>query len=270
MNMNDLFSLKGKVALVTGGVGLLGREHGKALSEAGAHVVVCDMDQTACESVAKELPGEHLGLRLNVNDKSSVETALSTVRKRFDGIDILINNAAVNDKFESPIAAAEQSKLENYPEALWRQMIDVNVTGVFLCSQVIGSDMARRGKGSIINIASTYGMVGPDQSIYQRPDGSQPFYKSAAYITSKGAVISMTRFLATYWGRQGVRVNSLSPGGVENCQDEYFVKNYSAKTPLGRMANPSDYKGAVLFLASEASSYMTGSNLVVDGGWTAW
>ncbi len=268
--MNDLFSLEGQTAVITGAAGLLGRQHCRALASAGANVIVADLDGAACAAIAAELPTDSLGVVLDVTEPASIAAMMAVVGERYGRIHILVNNAAINDMFENPAAAAEQSKLENYPLALWQKSLNVNVTGVFLCAQAVGRQMAGQGGGSIINIASTYGIVAPDQALYRRPDGSQPFYKSPAYPTTKGAVLALTRYLAAYWGEAGVRVNSLSPGGVENGQEPYFVAQYAARTPLKRMACPDDYHGALLFLASRASAYMTGANLVVDGGWTAW
>lgn len=265
----NLFSLENKVAVVTGGCGLLGKEHCKALADAGANVVVADMDESKCRSYAMQMGSQHLGIGVNVTNIHSLRIAKERILQKYGTIDVLVNNAAINDMFENPTAAAEQSKFENYPLDLWDKSIQVNITGVFLCSQTLGGVMAEKKSGSIINIASTYGMVAPDQSIYKNEAGKQRFYKSVSYPVTKGAVISFTKFLAAYWGDKNVRVNTLSPGGVENNQDSFFVSNYSKRTLLKRMAAPTDYKGAIVFLASEASSYMTGANLVVDGGWTA-
>ncbi len=270
MNDTTLFTLEGKTAVVTGALGLIGRKHCEALAAFGANVIVADLDAGASAEFAATLPAPSLGLALDVTNPDSITTLRDAVLARFGHLDVLVNNAAINDMFENPAMAAEQSRFENYPPAMWQKSLEANVTGVFLCSQILGTPMARQGKGSIINVASTYGMVAPDQSLYKTPDGRQPFYKSPAYPTTKGAVIAFTKFLAAYWGADGVRVNTLSPGGVENNQQEYFVRNYSARTMLGRMASPTDYQGALVFLASDASAYMTGANLVVDGGWTAW
>jgi NAD(P)-dependent dehydrogenase (short-subunit alcohol dehydrogenase family) len=265
----DLFSLADKVAVVTGACGLLGTQHCEALAAAGAKVVVADLDEAAAQRVADGLGDGHLPVRLDVTDKDSLQAARQRIWATYGRIDVLVNNAAINDMFENPLLAAEQSKFELYPLEMWDRSWKVNVSGVFLCSQVLGGVMAEQGGGSIINIASTYGMVAPDQTIYRDKEGRQTFYKSPAYPVTKSAVIGFTKFLASYWGPRKVRVNSLSPGGVENGQDVFFRSNYSSKTLLGRMAAPSDYKGAIVFLASEASAYMTGANLVVDGGWTA-
>ena len=185
MNSLELFSLKNKIAIVTGALGLIGKNHCRALAEAGANVVVCDFDETKCKSFASELPTKSIGIGVDITNKSSVENLRDKTLKEFGKIDILVNNAAINDMFENPQAAAEQSMFENYPLEMWQKSLDVNVTGTFLCSQVIGTEMAKAEKGSIINIASTYGIVGPDQSIYKKPDGTQSFYKSAGLSCNK-------------------------------------------------------------------------------------
>jgi NAD(P)-dependent dehydrogenase (short-subunit alcohol dehydrogenase family) len=277
----DIFSLDGRVAIVTGACGLLGTQHCEALAAAGASVVVADLDENAGRRVAANLPvssgnggghlsGEgHLAIGLDVTSTASLQAARERILEKYGRIDVLVNNAAINDMFENPLLAGRQSMFEHYPLEMWDRSWKVNVSGVFLCSQVLGGVMAERGGGSIINIASTYGIVAPDQSIYRNEAGEQTFYKSPSYPVTKSAVIGFTKFLASYWGDKNVRVNALSPGGVENQQDPFFKNNYSRKTLLGRMAAPSDYKGAIVFLASDASGYMTGANLVVDGGWTA-
>jgi NAD(P)-dependent dehydrogenase (short-subunit alcohol dehydrogenase family) len=267
--MTNIFSLKNKTAIVTGALGLIGKKHCEALAQAGANVVVADMNEAEAETFAKKLGENHTGLKIDVTNESSLKSAREKILARYRTIDVLVNNAAINDMFENPGLAKELSAFENYPLDAFKKSLDVNVTGVFLASQVFGTVMAEQGSGSIINIASTYGIVGPDQSIYRDECGQQTFFKSAVYPVTKGAVINFTRFLAAYWGNKGVRVNTLSPGGVENNQNEFFIQNYSAKTLLGRMAKSSDYQGALVFLASEASAYMTGANLVIDGGWTA-
>jgi NAD(P)-dependent dehydrogenase (short-subunit alcohol dehydrogenase family) len=268
----DRFSLRGRTAVVTGAVGLLGREHCIALGEAGAHVVATDLDQGACDALAEELASRDIrstGVASDITDKSSLERLRDAAIGRSGRIDVLVNNAAIDDKFD-PGSDLETSRFENYSLERWRRSLDVNLTGTFLSCQVLGAEMARKRRGCIINVASTYGIVAPDQSLYVGPDGRQRFFKSAAYPATKGAVLALSRYLAAYWGSTGVRVNALSPGGVEAGQDAHFIENYSKRTPLGRMARRDEYRGALVFLASDASSYLTGSNLVVDGGWTAW
>ncbi|HEY6901137.1 MAG TPA: SDR family oxidoreductase [Puia sp.] len=266
----DIFSLEGKVAIVTGACGLLGTRHCEALAAAGAKVVAADLREEGCEKVTAGLVGSgHLAIGVDVTSTASLQAARERILAAYGRIDVLVNNAAINDMFENPLLAGQQSMFENYPLEMWDRSWKVNVSGVFLCSQVLGGVMAENGGGSIINIASTYGVVAPDQSIYKNEAGEQTFFKSPAYPVTKSAVIGFTKFLAAYWGKKNVRVNALSPGGVENGQDTFFMANYSKKTLLGRMAEPTDYQGAIVFLASDASAYMTGANLIVDGGWTA-
>ena len=266
------FDLGGKVAVVTGALGLLGREHCFALAEAGARVVVTDVDGAGCAAFADELASitavKTLGVGADITNEDAVEALTERTLGAFDRVDILVNNAAIDDKL--PSGTAEDSRFENYALERFRRSLEVNVLGTFLCAQRLGRRMAQKGGGSIINIASTYGVAAPQQELYRRADGTQAFFKGPAYPTSKGAVLQFTRFLAAYWGNAGVRVNALSPGGVAQDPDPHFRAEYASRTPLGRMAKASDYRGAVVFLASDASSYMTGANLIVDGGWTAW
>lgn len=266
--------LRGRVAVVTGAAGLLGRQHAAALAAAHAQVVLVDLDQAAVDDATTELaawsPHPAVGVAADVTDPRCVRALRDLILVRFGRVDVLVNNAAVNDRVESPELGLDASRFEHYPIEQWRRVMDVNVTGVFLPSQQLGAAMAAAGRGSIINVASTYGLVAPDPQLYARPDGSIPYVKSAAYPASKGAVLALTRFIAAYWGHAGVRANALVPGGVENGQEPWFIANYARRTPLGRMARADDYRGAVVFLASDASRYVTGTALVVDGGFTTW
>jgi len=272
--MDSQFSLNDRVAIVTGALGLLGRQHCHALAAAGASVVAADLDEDGCEEFAEDLAAEEgvasMGFRVDITDPATLLHARDYVLDQFGHIDILVNNAAINDSVEQHEGDADLTRFELFPLESWKRSLDVNVTGTFLCCQIFGTPMAEQGSGSIINVASTYAIVAPDQSLYVRPDGTRLMFKTPAYPTTKGAVLSLTRYLAAYWGKAGVRVNALSPGGVYNSQEPFFVEQYSARTPLKRMAHDDEYKGAVVFLASDASSYMTGANLVVDGGWTIW
>jgi NAD(P)-dependent dehydrogenase (short-subunit alcohol dehydrogenase family) len=265
----DLFNLQGKIALVTGSLGLIGKEHCRALAHAGATVIVADLNYEACAEFASTLPNEAVGLAFEITSEQEVINAAAWVESTFSSLDILVNNAAINDHFQINSDILAMSAFENYPVDMFEKSWEVNVKGLFLCSQKFGQLMVKKGKGSIINIASTYGLVGPDQSLYQNEAGEQLFYKTPAYPTTKGAVINFTRYLSAYWGKNGIRVNTLSPGGVENGQTDYFIQKYAQKTSLNRMAQTNDYAGALVFLASDASAYMTGANLVVDGGFTS-
>lgn len=268
------FDLSDRVAIVTGALGLLGRQHCDCLAEASAYVVALDLDEAACVRLAHELEQRHgrpaLGIGADIVSQAALERARDRILSRFYRIDVLVNNAALDDKVEADASGRNLRRFEHFPVETFRRALDVNVTGMFLACQVLGSPLAEQKYGSIVNVASTYGLVAPDQKLYREPDGTQTFFKSAAYPTSKGAVVSFTRFLAAYWGPQNVRVNALCPGGVRAGQPDHFIEAYAARTPLERMAEPGDYRGALQFLASDASRYMTGAALVVDGGFTAW
>jgi len=271
----DKFQLHGRVAVVTGGAGLLGREFSRTLAEAGAGVVVADINPTAAEAVARDLQNQGyqaLGLALDVTNPQSANALVSRTLEHFGRLDILVNSAALDPKFD-PEALARgivPGRFEDFPLDLWNQALAVNLTGVFLVTQACVQPMLQQGKGSIINICSTYGLNGPDQRIYVREDGQRVAYKPVYYTVTKAGILGFTKYLAAYYAGTEIRVNALTPGGVYNNHEEYFVRNYAAKTILGRMARKDEMNGALLFLASDASSYMTGANLIVDGGWTAW
>jgi 2-deoxy-D-gluconate 3-dehydrogenase len=275
MTILDKFNLKDRVAVVTGGVGLLGKEFCRTLAEAGAAVAVVDLNGEATTKVADELVKsgyKAMGFATDITKPESVNAMVQAVVENFGRLDILVNSAALDPKFD-PDAAAKgiaPGAFEDYPLEQWNAALNVNLTGMFLVTQACVKQMNAQGKkGSIINICSTYGLNGPDQRIYIK-DGKRVAFKPVYYTTTKAGVMGFTKYLAAYYAETEIRVNALTPGGVFNNHEEYFVKNYSAKTILGRMAKKDEMNGALLFLASDASSYMTGNNVVVDGGWTAW
>ncbi len=264
--------LDGRVVAVTGGAGLLGSEFCRTLAEAGARVVIADLNAAAAGAVADSLCEKGyaaLGVGTDVTSTASTQGMVAAALDHFGRLDILVNSAALDPKFDPQHGPQHTNSFEEYPLEMWEQALSVNLTGMFLCCQAAVRPMLAQGKGVIINICSTYGLVGPDQRIYERP-GEPTRYKPACYSVTKAGVLGLTRYLATYYAGKDIRVNALTPGGVFNNHDETFLKAYSARTVLGRMARRHEMNGALLFLASDASSYMTGSNLVVDGGWTAW
>lgn len=276
MTVMDSFDITGRVAVVTGGAGMLGVKHAEAIAEAGGIPVLVDIDGEGVTSRAGEIAAamkvDALGIETDITDAEAVERMLKTVLKAFGRVDILINNAANNPKVEEQGETRTWERLEDYPLDTWNLDLAVGLTGAFLVSRAIGCEMAKQGSGVILNIASDLGLIAPDQRIYARegvPDDQQPV-KPVTYSVVKSGLIGLTRYLATYWADKGVRVNAIAPGGVLQDQDEKFVERLSALIPMGRMANPDEYKAAILFLISDASSYMTGSVISVDGGRTCW
>jgi NAD(P)-dependent dehydrogenase (short-subunit alcohol dehydrogenase family) len=275
MKIQEKFDLTGRVAVVTGGVGLLGAEFCRTLAEAGAAVAVVDLNGSASQATADSLTNsgyKALALPTDITQPDSVTSAVENVLSTFGRLDILVNSAALDPKFdpEAINKGITPGAFEDYPLDLWNSALNVNLTGMFLMTQACVKPMIEQGKkGSIINICSTYGLNGPDQRIYIK-EGQRVAFKPIYYTVTKAGVMGFTKYLAAYYAETEIRVNALTPGGVFNNHEDYFVKNYSAKTILGRMAKKDEMNGALLFLASDASSYMTGNNVVVDGGWTAW
>lgn len=271
----SLFDLTGRVAVITGGAGMLGVRHAEAIAEVGGFPVLVDIREDDAKQRAAEIAErfgvQALGIGADLTQEAEVETSLAVVLERFQRVDILINNAANNPKV-GPGDETRSSRLESYSLADWHADLDVGLTAAFLCSRVFGQEMVRRGGGVVLNIASDLALIAPDQRLYRqenRIDDEQPV-KPVSYPVVKSGLIGLTRYLATYWADRGVRANALSPGGVREVQDDAFVERLSNLIPLGRMATPDEYKGAVVFLVSDASAYMTGANLVVDGGRTVW
>ena len=272
------FDLTGKTALITGAAGLLGREHAAALLESGATVVLTDIGEEglafARESLQQDADSERIQtFIMDVSSSESITNVAQKLEEEGQRVDILVNNAAIDPKVKEDTGIEETSRLENFPVEQWDLQISVGLTGAFLCSQVFGSAMARDGKGGIIlNIASDLSVFAPDQRLYRKDglaDDMQPV-KPVTYSVIKAGLIGLTRYLATYWAEQGVRSNALSPGGVFNGQGEEFTTRLTSLIPLGRMAESDEYRAAIQFLCSEASAYMNGQNIVMDGGRSVW
>ncbi len=270
--MSALFDLTGKTALVTGGAGIIGSAVCRALAEHGANVAVVDVKGEAADDLARaliaDLDAKAVGIQADVSDPGSVAAMVDKACDAFGAVNALFNNAAYKSKdlkrFFQPF--------EDFSLDVWREVAAVNLDGVFLVAQAVGRRMREQGRGgSIIQTASIYGVVAPDQRIYEGSEYMDLAINTpAVYSATKGAVVALTKYLATYWADAGIRVNTLTPGGVESGQNDAFVKNYASRVPLGRMARAEDMAGAAVYLASDASAYVTGQNLVVDGGWTAW
>ena len=269
------FNLGGRIAIITGGAGLLGVQHAEAIAEAGGIPILWDINKEASSKAASKIAREYnvssSGMMVDITNHESIKQASDQVLDTVGTIDILINNAANDPKVKSDRSIA-WSRFENYTLDRWDKDIAVGLTGAFLCSQVVGSYMAKQNSGVILNIASDLSMISPDQRLYKKvelKESDQPV-KPVTYSVVKHGIIGLTRYLATYWADKNIRVNSISPGGVYTDQPDEFVKKLANLIPLGRMANLDEYKAAIIFICSDASSYMTGANLVIDGGRTCW
>ena len=272
--MNEIFSVEGRIAVVTGGLGQLGTQFTTTLAEAGAKVAIFSRRPFSEARIAEKFPGLEDRVRVyeaDVTDKAALEAATEVLISDWGVPHILVNNAGIDSKPDGD--ATQNAPFEDYPQKFWDEIIDVNLTGVMLTTQVVGSRMAEAGRGSIINVGSMYGMVSPNQALYayrEERDGV-PFVKAVSYAASKSGLLNLTRYVATYWAKKGVRTNLITFGGVKTGSfDKEFVDAFLERVPMGRQAELEEFGGIVQFLASDASSYMTGANLVIDGGFTAW
>ena len=269
------FDLTNKWVVVTGAAGLLGRQHATALLEVNANLVLLDIDKNKIIQVSHELnqlgfSGKILNYEIDVTNESKVQAVYDDLLAKKISISVLINNAAINPKYNVLAEGKNGSRVEDFDLLDWDLQLDVGLKGAFICSKVFGSDMAKQGNGVILNIASDLSIIAPDQRIYNNNSNELPIVKPITYSVIKSGLIGMTKYLATYWNESNVRVNAISPGGVYENQDSEFVNRLTKLIPLGRMASPDEYKSAIQFLCSDASSYMTGQNLVIDGGRSVW
>ena len=271
--MDKLFDIRGRVAIVTGGMGQLGLEYTLALAERGAKVAIFDrtlkpkIPNPALTCLQKT--GSVRAFKVDICSRAAIQKAARQVSQLWEVPRILINNAALDSPPDAP--PEEVGPFETYPESSFAKVMDVNVKGAFICCQVIGGMMAKAGRGAIVNVSSIYGILSPCQDLYEfRRQAGGTFFKPVAYSVSKSAILNLTRYLATYWAKKGVRVNTLTPAGIFNNQPKEFLDAYCGRIPVGRMAKADEMNGAIIFLVSDASSYMTGNNLIVDGGWSAW
>ncbi|MAZ06898.1 MAG: oxidoreductase [Rickettsiales bacterium] len=269
------FDLTGKVAVITGGSGLLGEKHAEGIAEFGGIPILLDIDEKVGRKKAKMISEEYqvhcLFENCDITDESQILKVRDKILRKLGRVDILINNAAIDSKIEAD-NEINLSRLENFSLNQWNLELSVGLTGSMLCSKIFGYEMAKKENGVILNISSDIGIIAPDQRIYKKegvPEANQPT-KPITYSVIKHGLIGLTKYLSTYWNDKGVRANSISPGGIYTGQNEKFVQKLTDLIPLGRMAHEEEYKAAVIFLVSDASSYMTGANLVVDGGRTSW
>jgi NAD(P)-dependent dehydrogenase (short-subunit alcohol dehydrogenase family) len=269
------FDLTNKWVAVTGAAGLLGKQHAIALLEVNANLVLLDKNKDGLIQVTNELTqlglkGEILNYDIDISNEINVQEVKNNLTAKKISINVLINNAAINPKYEVLAEGKNGSRVEDFDLSDWDFQLNVGLKGAFICSKVFGSDMAKQGKGVILNIASDLSIIAPDQRIYNNRTDSFQNVKPITYSVIKSGIIGMTKYLATYWNESNVRVNAISPGGVYENQDAEFVNRLTKLIPLGRMASPDEYKSAIQFLCSDASSYMTGQNLVIDGGRSVW
>lgn len=275
-NTLDKFKLDGKVCVITGGAGFLGQKYARAILDAGGIPVIIDINAARIQEIVNQIKQEFgtdmASFSVDITNKAELEKVKDALMARFGRIDALVNNAANNPKVEAVGPGGSWTQLENFPEAEWENDLAVGLKGAFLCSQVFGSYMAENRGGVILNISSDLGLIAPDQRIYRQDGDSEEnrMVKPVTYSVVKHGLIGLTRHLATYWAERGVRVNALAPGGVYHGHEDAFVKKLTNLIPLGRMAQEDEYKAAVIFLLSDASSYMTGSVLAIDGGRSCW